>query len=174
MSCRYGKRDIARLSDKGYLDDERLCKEQINIMKTGLAGHDKIVRNLTKRGIPVSMVEECLYARKDDEEENAKKYARKLIRSSSNHSVRKTRMNIQKKLMLQGYSTETAIQAADSLDYNLHELDEMEHLRKCAEKAHKRYGKKYQGNELRNHIYRYCLSQGYNSSDIYTILDEME
>ena len=51
---------------------------------------------------------------------------------------------------------------------------ELENLKKCAQKAKHRYEKKYQGTELRNHVFRYCVSQGYDTDDIYAVVDELE
>ena len=41
-------------------------------------------------------------------------------------------------------------------------------------KAKKRYEKKYQGTELKNRVFRYCMAQGYAIEDIYVVIDEME
>ena len=47
-------------------------------------------------------------------------------------------------------------------------------LRQLAMKAKQRYEKKYSGVELRNRVFRYCSSQGFEIDDIYLVLSEME
>ena len=60
------------------------------------------------------------------------------------------------------------------MDFTEDEHNELENLRRCAQKARKRYEKKYDSTQLRNHVFRYCAAQGYQAEDIYAILDEME
>ena len=165
---------VERLEDKGYLNDERYCAETIEKMKASLAGHDKIVRFLRKKGIPVEMIEEKLSARKDDEAENARAYAKKIMNAHRNDSVQKTKNTIRSKMIAQGYSSDLAETTVSSLDFAKAETNETENLRKCAWKAKRRYARKYNGSELRNRVFRYCATQGYTSADIYAVIDEME
>ena len=165
---------VERLEDKGYLNDERYCQETIEKMKASLAGHDKIVRYLRKKGIPVEMIEEKLSARKDDEEENAMAYAEKVLNTHRNDSVRKTKNTIRSKMIAQGFSSDLTEATVASLDFARTEKNETENLRKCAWKAKRRYARKYSGSELRNRVFNYCATQGYTSADIYAVIDEME
>ncbi len=164
---------VEKLEDKGYINDERYCEENIRILKAQLAGHDKIVRVLKKRGLPVEMIERKLAEGKDDEKDNAYLYALKVQQSRKNDSVNKTKNFIMQKMLAQGYSREAAEDAISHLDFTKQETHETENLKRCAFKARKRYEKKYSSYDLRNRIYRYCCAQGYNSSDVYAVLDEM-
>lgn len=54
------------------------------------------------------------------------------------------------------------------------ERQELERLQKTAQKVRKRYEPKSSGSKLRNQIFRYLSNQGYESEDIYLVLNEME
>jgi 1,2-diacylglycerol 3-alpha-glucosyltransferase len=165
---------VERLEDKGYINDERYCEEEITRMKASLAGHNKIVRILTKHGLPAELVEEKLSAQKNDEDENARRYAEKVIHSHHGDSVNGTKTALKQKLILQGYSVGTADRIAAESDFSKCEIHEIDNLRKCCYKARRRYERKYSGSELRNRLFRYCAAKGYTMEDIYTVLDEME
>ncbi len=165
---------VDKLEEKGYLNDERYCEDQIQALKSSLAGRQKIIRTLKRHGIPFEMIVEKLDHEMEDEEENARKYAVKALHTMKNNSVRKTKNALYQKLVQQGYAGTIASHIVDQLDYSPVETKEVDNLRKCAAKAMRKYSRKYEGTELRNHIYRYCATQGYDSEDIYVILDEME
>ena len=65
-------------------------------------------------------------------------------------------------------------QVIGQMDFGLDESAELDALRKCAAKAKKRYEKKYKSTQLRNTVFRYCAAQGFDTEDIYVILDEMK
>ena len=83
-------------------------------------------------------------------------------------------MLIAQKLYSQGYSQENAQRALNTLDFEDEILDERKILKELAQKAKMRYEKKYTGVELRNRVFRYCSSQGFEMDDIYLVLSEME
>jgi 1,2-diacylglycerol 3-alpha-glucosyltransferase len=60
------------------------------------------------------------------------------------------------------------------MNFEEDKFQEMDSLRRCALKAKKHYEKKYDGTRLRNTVFRYCSAQGYQTENIYVILDEME
>jgi 1,2-diacylglycerol 3-alpha-glucosyltransferase len=68
---------VDRLEEKGYIDDERYCSENISRMKLKLLGEERIVRSLQKKGIPADMVRRHLDGGSDDEFETAAAYAKK-------------------------------------------------------------------------------------------------
>lgn len=165
---------VEKLEEQGLLNDERLCVHQIDIMKASGFGHDKIVRNLKKRGIPYEMIEANMNTRMEDEEEMAVKLARKLQLTHRGDSLRKTKEYIKNRLIQQGFSSSLSKDVVEELDYSGNLLQEDDNLRKYAYKAYRRYEKKYHGTELRNHVYRACLNQGYGYEIVTAVLDEME
>ncbi len=165
---------VDKLEEKGYINDERYCVESINAMRLTLNGNDKIIRTLVRKGIPVEMVEQKLSEIPDTSEDDALKYALKVQNSVKDDSVRKQRYTITNKLIQRGFSRSLSESTVEKLDFSGAELRESDNLKKTANKAKKRYSSKYSSSELRNRVYRYCASQGYSSSDIYAVMDEME
>lgn len=165
---------VARLEEKGLLNDERLCLHQIDIMKASGYGHDKIVRDLKKRGIPYEMIEKNLENTEDDERELAEKYARRLQLTHHGDSLRKTKEYIVNRVIQQGFSSKLAHDVVDDLDFSANVISEDDNLRRYALKAYHRYEKKYSGAELRNRVFRACANQGYPYELITAMLDEME
>ena len=167
-------RIIEKLENKNYINDEKYCEEQIALLKAGLNGKAKIIRTLTKKGIPYELIEQKLNETKDDEEANAMEYADKLLNTCKEDSVKKAKNYIYTHLIQKGYNKSLARLVIEKVDYTRNELHELDNLNKCASKAKKRYERKYSGTDLKNHVFRYCMAQGYCSEDIYVTLDEME
>ncbi len=165
---------IETLETKGYINDRRYCDTAINSMRCALFGEEKITRDLRKKGISLEMIEEALNALPNEELDHAKAYADKLQLTIRDESVRMKKEKIRQKLYQRGYKNDVIEIVLQNLDLAVDELKQLDNCRKCAQKARKRYEKKYSGSELRNTIYRYCAAKGYESSDIYAILDEME
>ena len=165
---------VDRLENKGYVDDERYCEENISRMKTALYGEERMIRTLHKKGIPMDMILSKLQQEPSEELEKAREYARRAASSISDTSLRMKQRKLKNKLMANGFRSEIADAAVASYEWEHDSAHELESLRKCAGKARKRYEKKYTGTKLRNTVYRYCSAQGYEPEDIYVILDEME
>ena len=166
---------VARLEASGYIDDERYCRDRAERLSASLMGKERIIRELVKAGIPREMAEETLSGGQFDEQtENAVKLARKTAAAHKGYSAKKLQNTVRAKLMQNGYSSETADIAVRELDLNDIGLKESDNLQKCAQKAKKRYEKKYSGTVLRNHVYRYCAAQGFQLEDIYAVLDGLE
>ncbi len=165
---------VEKLEAKGYIDDERYCVENISRMKVALFGKERMVRELRRKGIPSEMITDILGTQPDTEYEDALAYAKRAARTLPDTSVRMKQSKLRSKLIQKGYSGEIAEKVALEYDFHSDSMGELESLRKCAQKAKKRYEKKYSGTKLRNTVYRYCGAQGYTAEDIYVILDEME
>lgn len=164
---------VSKLEDLGYINDDRYCASQITFLKASLQGPNKIIRTLKKKGIPVEMVEAHLQNENTDFLEEAKKYAEKVMNSTKHDSVRKMKYTLQTKLAQQGYTQEDIQKVLQSADFSDAESRELDNLKKCIVKARQRYSRRYKGVELRNHIYRYSIAQGYKSEDVYAVIDEM-
>lgn len=165
---------VDHLKEQGFLNDERLCIHQIELLKKAGYGHDRIVRTLRKRGIPYEMIEEHLSVRMDDERENAEKYARRLQLTHHHDSVRKTKEFIRTHMITQGFSKDLAGEVVNDMDFSENMLREDDNLRHCIAKATKRLEHKYSGKELKDRVFRACAAQGYRYEDINAALNEME
>lgn len=165
---------IEKLEEKGYINDERYCTEQIAKIKAALQGPEKIIRAMKKHGIPYEMVRAKLEDHTKDDEENAMAYGQKVIQQHHGESTKKLKNLVVARLAAQGYAMDLAKATAEKLDYTRNEDHELENLKKCSYKAKHRYEKKYGGTELRNHVFQYCAAQGFESEAIYAVLDEMD
>ena len=164
---------LARLEKLGYLDDERYCREQTAAMKNALKGERLIEETLLKKGISQEMIRRCLWGY-DDEEENARRFAAKILRSRSRSSLRKAKDDIITRLYQRGFSMECARSAAESADYGSLAEDQTENAGTALQKARRRFGRKYSGYELRSRLYRYGLQQGFAADAANAAIDEME
>ena len=165
---------IDKLIQKGYLDDEKLCMEQIQALSNSLYGPKQIISKLKQRGVKEDCILACMEQSKLKEYEFALAYATKVLRQSRKSSVIKTKNTIRNKLMTRGYSNNTIEKVVSELDYSSNKENEDVLLEKLVKKAMKRYERKYRGYDLKTRIYRYCLTQGFHSEDINAVMDRME
>ena len=165
---------IDKLIQKGYLDDEKLCMEQIQALSNSLYGPKQIISKLKQRGVKEDCILACMEQSKLKEYEFALAYATKALRQSQKSSVTKTKNTIRNKLMTRGYSNNTIEKVVSELDYSSNKENEDVLLEKLVKKAMKRYERKYRGYDLKTRIYRYCLTQGFHSEDINAVMDRME
>ena len=165
---------IDKLIQKGYLDDEKLCMEQIQALSNSLYGPKQIISKLKQRGVKEDCILACMEQSKLKEYAFALEYATKALRQSQKSSVTKTKNTIRNKLMTRGYSNNTIEKVVSELDYSSNKENEDVLLEKLVKKAIKRYERKYRGYDLKTRIYRYCLTQGFHSEDINAVMDRME
>lgn len=165
---------IDKLIQKGYLDDEKLCIEQIQALSNSLYGPKQIISKLKQHGIKEDCILACMEQSKIKEYDYALAYATKALKQSQKSSVIKTKNTIRNKLMTRGYSNSVIDKVILELDYSSNKENEDVLLEKLIKKAIKRYERKYQGYDLKTRIYRYCLTQGFHSEDISVLMDRME
>ena len=165
---------VDKLLQKGYLDDEKLCIEQILALSNSLYGPKQIITKLKQRGIKEDCILACMEQLKIKEYEYALTYAIKALKQSQKSSVTKTKNTIRNKLMMRGYSNSTIEKVVSELDYSSNKENENVLLEKLIQKAMKRYERKYRGYDLKTRIYRYCLTQGFHGEDISVLMDRME
>lgn len=165
---------IDKLIQKGYLDDEKLCMEQIQALSNSLYGPKQIISKLKQRGVKEDCILACMEQSKLKEYEFALAYATKALRQSQKSSVTKTKNTIRNKLMTRGYSNNTIEKVVSELDYSSNKENEDVLLEELVKKAIKQYERKYRGYDLKTRIYRYCLTQGFHSEDINAVMDRME
>ena len=165
---------VGKLLQKGYLNDEKLCIEQILALSNSLYGPKQIITKLKQRGIKEDCILACMEQLKIKEYEYALIYATKALKQSQKSSVTKTKNTIRNKLMMRGYSNSTIEKVVSELDYSSNKENENVLLEKLIQKAMKRYERKYRGYDLKTRIYRYCLTQGFHGEDISVLMDRME
>ncbi|MBR2670040.1 MAG: RecX family transcriptional regulator [Solobacterium sp.] len=163
---------LQKLKDNHLIDDRRYAEEYISQMRTSLYGSERIRRDLTQKGIAAEKIQAMLEDN-FDESTNAISYAGKILHTVKNESDRMKKEKLVIKLIQRGYPSGIAREAVNQLDLTEEDTEE-DNLRKCAEKAYRRYSGRYTGKELKNRVFRYCFSKGYPSERINAVLEEME
>lgn len=166
---------IEQLEAKGYIDDQKYAESMANSLRSVLQGRRRIQQSLRKKGIPKHIIESVLEEESTDEAiNNATALAEKLKEQIKDKSVRSTKQKLTQRLVGQGYDFNIIEQAIQRLSFFDIENDELEVMRKLAQKLRKRNEKKLHGTALRNSIFTSLDRQGFNLDDIYVILNEME
>ncbi|MCI5773967.1 MAG: RecX family transcriptional regulator [Erysipelotrichaceae bacterium] len=167
---------VDQLEERNYINDHVYTQNMVHNMKMTLQGEKKIIHNLKKKGIPYDMIVDIIDSSDPDEEyENALKWAQKLQKTINGKSVKMKQKAMYQKLLARGFDVEIINRIMDDLSFNQETKDEIDNLKNCATKARRRYEKKAKDeSSLRNSIFKYCIAQGYQTEDVYTVLDEME
>ncbi len=164
---------INDLIQKGYLNDYQYMMNKIDKVQYSLQSKGKIIQSLVEKGIAHEDVANAL-AQYDEAEERVKavKLAEKLKSTVKDKSLNMKRKVIAQKLVRQGFESNVAYHASEAL--NFEEEDDQSALQKAMKKAIRTNQRKYQGNELRNRVVRTCIQKGFKSSDVLSLIDEME
>ncbi len=174
MSYHQAKLIIDMLIEKGLLDDYRYALSKITSFKANFYSKRKMKQKLLQSGINSEVIDKVLMDEKDDDLLACKKKAEKYLKSVTNKSYNAKKQAIIAKLLNDGFEYELVKQVMNTLDFSNSLLQEKELLRKEANKALKKYEKKYENTELRNKIYLYLASRGFVAEDIYALINEME
>ena len=163
---------VQRLKDQGYLDDARYCREKIASMRRSAHGTEAITRDLKERGISDKLIESMI-GTDEDSREYALHYAAKKLNANTNDSTVMMKRKIMTSLMQRGYSSSFAEDIINELDFSEKEQEEENNLDACVRKAYNRYARRYSGYELRERIYRACMTKGFRSEDISAALERI-
>ncbi|MFV0380559.1 MAG: glycosyltransferase [Anaerorhabdus sp.] len=167
---------IEKLEAQGLISDYRFAKELLISMRSKLSGEKKIYNTLRKKGIDPDLIAYILEDERDTDAEynNALKWGNKTLNTIKNKSLRMRKQSLKQKLYKQGYDSNIIEKVMKDINFVNDDLEEMDILRRLAGKSKKKYEKKFSGYKLRNMVFRYCAVQGFDTEDIYAILDEME
>lgn len=165
---------LDKLKERHLLDDYRYAFSKANSLRANLYSKKAMINKLKKLGISDDLIEKCVIDDKDTELLNARKIATKYMNSIKNKSLNAKKQAILTKLINEGFSIETSKEAMSILDFSNSILEEKDILRNEANKALKKYSKKYTGTDLRNKIYMYLASKGFSYDNIYALINEME
>ena len=167
---------IDKLSEKGLLDDYRYCVEKLEYYNNSLLSKKKMVQNLRKVGVPISIIEKLVLNQNSTDSElvKAKKLAEKYQNQIHNKSLKMKKQLILKKLINNGFDLEVAKEAVSLLSFQDETFEEKNLLRKEANKAKIRFERKYEGSTLRNRVFHSLVSKGFSVDAVYAILNEME
>ncbi|MGB4984629.1 MAG: RecX family transcriptional regulator, partial [Erysipelotrichaceae bacterium] len=166
---------INYLKEKNYINDERYVSEYITSKQALLQGKNKIKYNLLSKGIEPKIVNDTLdNINESNEQALAILYANKIANTIIGKSIIEKKKILTKKLYNQGYDISLIEHIVETLNYSNDVNNELLNLEKNAYKAYLKYSRKYQGQDLRNHVYRYLVLKGFKYEDIYVVIDRME
>ena len=160
---------IDKLMKIGLLDDEKYCIGRIAYLQRSDLSEKQIREKLKKAGIADEIIRRNLKTDHDDESRKARLLAEKYDKSIRNKSKNLKRQNILSRLMNAGYSYDMSMDAVESLSTD--DQNELELLNREYLKARKKFEKKYQDHELRNHICAYLLNKGFRYEEIKQITE---
>ena len=159
---------INKLIKYDLINDDRFCQSRINYLSSSYS-YKQIKAKLIKDGINDELINKYLVVDEENEEAKALKIANKYLSTIKNKSVNLTKHSILSKLIQNGYSVDISKKVTNSLIINGD--NELEILNKEYNKALNKYSKKYSDYELRNKIYSYLLSKGFNGDDIKEVIN---
>ena len=165
---------IDELIEKGLLDDYRYASGKVNSLRANLYSKKKMAIKLAHDGVSDEIIDRVLVVQDNDELALAIKKANKYLNIITNKSYNAKKTAIMGKLLNDGFEYNICKEAMSSLDFSTSLLQEKEIIRKEANKALKKYSRKYTGTDLRNHIYLSLANKGFNYDDIYALINEME
>ncbi len=161
---------INKLKERGLLDDEEFAKEYKEEKERQLYGANRIKDDLLhKKMIPLSIVDSLKF---EDEEENARKLLSSYEKRFSSFPLEEKKRKTIEVLLRKGFSRGVAIKLSSSLTEDKEKCQAR--LEKDYELLYKRYQNKYDGYNLRNHIYQALLRRGYEQDSIKEIMEEMK
>ena len=163
---------INKLVEYGLLDDDKYCLNRYSYLNKQLLSNKKIKFKLQKEGISKDLIDKYVININDDEYGKAYKLAVKYSNTIKNKSLNAIKQNILSKIVNAGYSYDAARNAVDKL--NLVNPNELLLLNKDYFKAKKKYENKYDGYDLKNHIYSYLVNKGYKTEDIKKEMEDIK
>ncbi|MBP5091213.1 MAG: RecX family transcriptional regulator [Bacilli bacterium] len=156
---------IFRLKKNGLLDDEAYAKGYLeDAYELKGYGEKRIRFELERKGIPPEVVASLPFSY-EKELMSAKKISRQLEKRYASVPNQAKRDKIMNALLARGYSNSLAREASGDIEEN-EEAMEASLLEKDYNKSKARYGRKYQGYELKQKLMAYLLGKGYRYEDI--------
>lgn len=172
----YTERIIETLKELKWLDDLNYAESYVRTMaNVNRKGPRNIEQDLKQKGVSENNILDALEEYPEEQQiENAiylaeKKWA-KMKKNSSFESIQK----VKQYLVNKGYSFEFADQAIEAIDTDKDPDEEYRALEKQADKAHRRYSRKYEGYQLSQRLRTFIYSKGFPNELINRYFEERE
>lgn len=172
----YTDRIVETLKEMKLLDDLNYAESYVRSMaNVNRKGPRNIEQDLKQRGVSENDILDALEEYPEEQQlENAihlaeKKWA-KMRNSSSFESIQK----VKHYLVNKGYSFEFADKAIEEIDTEKDSDEEYLALEKQADKAHRRYSRKYEGYQLSQRLRAFIYSKGFPNELINRYFEERE
>jgi 1,2-diacylglycerol 3-alpha-glucosyltransferase len=166
---------VEKLQEKKLIDDYKYAEDQVYYLSTLLNSYRSIKGKLLKKGISDKIIADVMEEKNDYQEyENALQIANKYVKTVRNVSVKMKKQKVKQKLYRNGFSMDTINEVIENMDFVYDELQQNKILKELYKNAYKRYSKKFKSHELRNKIYQYLVSKGFDNDRVYLIMSESE
>lgn len=167
---------IHKLEKQGFLNDETYSKALLETKKrTSKKGPRAIVSELAKKGIDKSLSQEVMKQYSYEEQvENAKELADKVIRSAKQQTPAQTKQKIQDLLMRKGYSFSVVSEVLDQTEITRNDDEWNEIIAKQGEKIWKKYSSKLAGRDLNMKVKQALYQKGFPIDVINRFIEEKE
>lgn len=163
---------INRLIDADLINDDRYATTFAeDVADLRLLGKNQVLFALHSKGIPSSILDKLSFPR-EKELEKAIRYAPLAEKRFRRTPKRRRMMKVIQALMRRGYDESVAVEAAESCAMPDDPAMMQSQLEKTLSLAITKYSRKYQGFELRQHVFAYLARRGYDYDDIKQACEE--
>ncbi len=161
---------LDNLLSYGLLDDEAYAKDYKEEKENALFGRRRIKEELRfKRRISPQIVNALLFS---NEKEHAQQYLLSISKSLSSYPYGAKKKKAHDILLRRGYEEEDITYALRSLKEE--DKDKVvQRMEMEASRAYNRYKRKYEGKELKSHVYSFLYRKGYGGEDIASCLERI-
>lgn len=172
----YTDRIIGTLKEIKLIDDLIYSESYVRTMaNVNQKGPRNIEQDLKQRGVSEHTIMDALMEYPEEQQlENAIDLAEKKWMKTKNSSTFESIQKVKQYLVNKGYNFEQADQAISTIDTEKDQDEEYRSLEKQAEKAYKRYARKYEGYELNQRLRAFLYSKGFQNELINRYLEERE
>lgn len=175
LSPQQHRRIIQLFKDRGYLDDSALTANAIADGQLKGQGPVKIGYDLKARGVGRAMVDQQLAAVPAEQwVQGGLAAASRYLAALHGLSSKARRQKTAQKLYALGYDRQVSDDILGRLDYDNGDDEQAANLQAAAAKAFRRYGRRHQGYQLRQDVYRCLAGQGYAPDEINAVIKESE
>lgn len=167
---------ITRLEKEKLLDDRAFAQAFVRdrVQQTS-KGPRVMEKELYEKGISKEIVTEALKQYDLDQQiEKALKWAQREAKKRSKHAVRKRKNQIKYKLLQKGFMQDAVNIVMNEVTIEVDEAEESQRLEQHADKLIRRYGKKYEGYELKMKVKAALYSRGFATPLIDQYVDKIE
>lgn len=169
-------RMIEKLNAMRLIDDLMFSESYVRTMaNVNQKGPSNIMQDLKMKGVSENDILDALEEYTEEQQlENAIDLAEKQWNKSKNRSQFESTQKVKQYLVGKGYSFQIADEAIESIDTEKDEDEEYKALLKQADKAYKRYARKYKDYDLTQRLRAFLYSKGFPNELINRYIDEKE
>ncbi len=164
---------IEEFKRNGFINDEELVRNYIEIAQDNLYGINRIRANLVKKGVERDVIDRQLeYLDTEEEINRAVTRCESLMRGSERKSHAEFIRSLQTKLITAGFSPSVAREAVERLHIEKDEQQEKANLAREYENAYRKYSRKYEGQDLRERILAALQRKGFGYGTVREYMNE--